>query len=464
MKKYLDIFKCLLCVFLMAGCGQTERETLDLLADVFIHEFIINENKGVINNEKMEINVILPPKTDVSALSPIITVADNATVSPASGSPQNFSNPVEYRVVNGNVYNIYKVSVEVLNARITRFVLDGKYNGVIDQQTNTIVVTVPTSVDITNLTPTIEYTQGAVISPEENESQDFTRPVTYTLIYMDEIFSYEVSVVQSDYAYAFIGTAESVDALSNADEKSAAKWLLNNIPNSKYVSMQSLQAGTVTLDAYTAIWIHYEQAMSLPTLMSNKNVTDAVKQYYNNGGNVFLSGVACLYAGSIGIVPSTYTPNNPFGSFGDADQVNAPGETWGIAITGCKDHPIYKDLDIDETTQNWPVVWFIGKEISWRRNIGCPWDLVSPYQQDWSDWMAKTGGIPLASFNWDNDCNEKVAISAFGGKDGKGKAVLVGAPSYDWYYEKEDFSVNSYHTNIEKITTNIFNYLTGNQE
>lgn len=140
--------------------------------------------------------------------------------------------------------------------------------------------------------------------------------------------------------------------------------------------------------------------------------------------------------------------------------MNAPGENWGVAITGCESHPIYKDLVIDNTTQSWPVVWFIGKEISWRRNIGCPWDLVAPYTQSWSDWSAKTGGTPLASFNWDNDCNEKVAISVFDGVDGgKGSAVCIGAPSYDWYYEKESTSANSYYSNIEKITQNIFEYL-----
>jgi hypothetical protein len=33
-------------------------------------------------------------------------------------------------------------------------------------------------------------------------------------------------------------------------------------------------------------------------------------------------------------------------------------------------------------------------------------------------------------------------------------------PSYDWYYEKEDVSANPYYSNIEKITQNVFDYLT----
>ena len=441
------------------ACDE-ERESLDLKADATIHEFSINGTKGEIDNGKLEINVVLPPKTDVTAIVPTIRIAEGATISPEIGTAQNFTNTVEYRVVNGNLYNDYKVMVEVSSARITRFVLNGLYNGTINQVNNTINVTVPTTVDITNMVPTIEYTDGAVISPAPSIAQDFTSPVVYTLTYMGETFEYEVTVVQSDHSYAFLGTATTIDGLSNSDEKTAAEWMLDNIPNSRYVSLESLRDGSVSLGQFTAVWFHYEQNQTLPSIAANKSVTDAIKGYYENGGNVYLSGIACLYSGSLGITPSSYIPNNPFGSFGDAAQVNAPGEKWGIAITGCESHPLYKDLRIDDTTQSWPVVWFIGENISWRRNIGCPWDLVSPYAQDWADWSSKTGGTPLASFNWDNDCNEKVAISVFDGVDGgKGTAVLVGAPSYDWYYEQEDVSANEYYSNIEQLTRNVFDYL-----
>ncbi|WP_230324320.1 MULTISPECIES: DUF4960 domain-containing protein [Bacteroides] len=463
MKKYFSLIMIMLsvsCLFLTA-CDDDKRDSLDFSQDVNIHEFTINGVQGVIDNETMMIKVMLPPKSDVTSLVPDIKVADNAVITPGSGESQNFSGNVEYKVTNGNLYNTYKVSVEVLNARITKFILNGRYVGTIDPVNNTISVTVPTTIDITKLIPTIEYTEGATISPENSKIQDFTNPVVYTLTYMNETFTYEVSVIQSDHTYAFLGTAETIDGLTNADEKTAAEWMMENIPNSKYVSLESLKDGAASLNQFTAVWFHYEQANTLPVIAANKNVTNVIKGYYSNGGNIFLSGTACLYTGSLGITPAAYTPNNAFGSFGDAGQVNAPGELWGIAITGCEEHPIYKGVTIDKTTQSWPVVWLVGKEISWRRNIGCPWDLVAPYTQDWADWASKTGGTPLASFNWDDDCNEKVAVSVFDGiEGGKGTAVCVGAPSYDWYYEKENVSSNSYYSNIEKMTLNIFNYLT----
>lgn len=463
MKKYINITMIILsaCCLFLTACEDDERESLDFSQDVSIHEFVINGVPGVIDDEAMTVKVMLPPKSDVTSLAPAVTVAGNATIAPASGELQNFMGSVEYRVTNGNLFNIYKVSVEVLNARITRFLLNGRYVGTIDQNNHTISVTVPTTIDISRMIPAIEYTEGATISPEVSAIQDFTTPVVYTLTYMNETFSYEVSVIQSDHAYAFLGTAENIDGLTNADEKAAADWMIENIPNSKYVSLESLKEAGASLSQFTAVWFHYEQANTLPAIAANRNVTNTIKEYYSNGGNIFLSGTASLYTGSIGVTPATYIPNNAFGSFGDAGQVNAPGEQWGIAITGCEDHPIYKGVTIDKTTQSWPVVWLIGKEISWRRNIGCPWDLVAPYTEDWVDWSAKTGGTPLASFNWDDDCNEKVAVSVFDGvAGGKGTAVCIGAPSYDWYYEKEDVSANSYYFNMEKMTLNIFDYLT----
>ena len=114
------------CLFLTA-CDDDKRDSLDFSQDVNIHEFTINGVQGVIDNETMMIKVMLPPKSDVTSLVPDSKVADNAVITPGSGESQNFSGNVEYKVTNGNLYNTYKVSVEVLNARITKFILNGRY-------------------------------------------------------------------------------------------------------------------------------------------------------------------------------------------------------------------------------------------------------------------------------------------------------------------------------------------------
>ena len=193
MKKYFSLMAIMLsaCCLLLTACDDDNRESLDLSQDVTIHEFTINGTQGTIDNENMTVKVMLPPKSEVTSLTPVIEIADQATVTPASGEQQNFSGNVEYKVVNGNLYNIYKVSVEVLNARITRFMLNGRYLGTIDDVNHTISVTVPTTIDITKLIPTIEYTEGATISPESSKMQDFTNPVVYTLTYIMKYRSYK---------------------------------------------------------------------------------------------------------------------------------------------------------------------------------------------------------------------------------------------------------------------------------
>jgi autotransporter-associated beta strand protein len=56
----------------------------------------------------------VPPGQPVTALAPTFTLSANATISPASGSTQDFSNPVTYRVTaeNGTTVKDYVVSVQ----------------------------------------------------------------------------------------------------------------------------------------------------------------------------------------------------------------------------------------------------------------------------------------------------------------------------------------------------------------
>ena len=58
-------------------------------------------------------------------------------------------------------------------------------NGTIDNAAHTVTVTVPADTDITSLSPTIEASSGATVSPDPNAAQNFTNPVLYTVIAED---------------------------------------------------------------------------------------------------------------------------------------------------------------------------------------------------------------------------------------------------------------------------------------
>jgi len=64
------------------------------------------------------------------------------------------------------------------NADLASFRI-GDYAGAIDQKAKTVSLSVPSSLDITNITPEVLTSAGAKITPEG--AQDFTKPVTYTV-------------------------------------------------------------------------------------------------------------------------------------------------------------------------------------------------------------------------------------------------------------------------------------------
>jgi lipoprotein-anchoring transpeptidase ErfK/SrfK len=76
----------------------------------------LTNSTGVINEGMKTIAIDVPTKTDVTNLAPTIIVSENATVSPASLIPQNFTNPVVYKVTaeDGSTTWNYTAAVTVL--------------------------------------------------------------------------------------------------------------------------------------------------------------------------------------------------------------------------------------------------------------------------------------------------------------------------------------------------------------
>jgi hypothetical protein len=119
-------------------------------------------------------------------------------VSPASGTAQDFTNPVTYQVTadDGSTRD-YTVIVRyaLSDAKaITSFVI-GAAAGVISEQN--INVTVPYGTDITTLSPVILFT-GNAVNPASGTAQNFTDPVTYRVTADDGSTRDYIVTVQSE--------------------------------------------------------------------------------------------------------------------------------------------------------------------------------------------------------------------------------------------------------------------------
>lgn len=87
----------------------------------------------------------------------------------------------------------------ILEKKITSFNFDGltpKVNGAINEVNHTITLNVPFGTDVKALVPTIAISSGTSVSPNNNTSQDFSSPVTYTITATDtSTQTYTVTVI-----------------------------------------------------------------------------------------------------------------------------------------------------------------------------------------------------------------------------------------------------------------------------
>jgi hypothetical protein len=92
--------------------------------------FSINSTSGTINASTKSITLKLPIGTAIDNLAPFITISSKATISPASGTTQNFSNPVSYFVTaEDESTNEYKVTINLNSCVSTSSIYSFTYNG-----------------------------------------------------------------------------------------------------------------------------------------------------------------------------------------------------------------------------------------------------------------------------------------------------------------------------------------------
>lgn len=87
--------------------------TISVLRDeARIYQFVVNDiYRGNIDQDAKTITIYVPASVDITALVPTIEYSANATITPASGVSQDFSQPVTYKVTNNSAESTYTVTV-----------------------------------------------------------------------------------------------------------------------------------------------------------------------------------------------------------------------------------------------------------------------------------------------------------------------------------------------------------------
>ncbi|MGJ8660366.1 MAG: Kelch repeat-containing protein, partial [Cellulophaga fucicola] len=169
-----------------------------------------------IDEDNKTISATFPNGTDITALTPSIEVSELATISPTG--IQDFTSSVTYTVTaEDESTTTYTVSISVAKSNAKQILgfmftiednttLSEVVTASIDEDNKTISAAFPNGTDITALTPSIEVSELATISPAG--AQDFTSPVTYTVTAADEsTVDYTVSISVNALPNAFTLTA-----------------------------------------------------------------------------------------------------------------------------------------------------------------------------------------------------------------------------------------------------------------
>lgn len=468
------ISSVMLMSLLLMGCKE-EWKKLDLNSEADIVQFKIDDRIAVINNEAQTIDVIMPAGTsDLSSLTPAISVSSGAIVSPASGEVQNFSDPVEYMVTSGSVYKNYTVTVSIQDARILSFKI-GDDEGIIDQENGTINVPMPYGTDVSNLSPEIILTDEASIAPATGVSQNFSSPVKYVLtsgsttkeyvVMVTTIVAPDVSKGDIGTKIAFVGSGEDKSSLPDDDEQAAADWFFGNYPEADYISWEMIAGGVVNIYNYKVIWWQYDNSSELPALAAHEMVTNLFSDYLKDGGNLFFTGHACQYFWNIGRIPKQFNM-----AIGNGEGFEN-GDTWTIGVNlpavDHRGHPLYKNVFFDEADGffTFPV---IGP--GWREDHNQVMvEVASAYGYGNGDILA------YASFTNDLDAEW---LGVWGGirdyfmagiielkpnETFKGRAIYIGIGGFEWNQNAQGNinpeGRNTYQDNIIQVSKNAIDYL-----
>jgi hypothetical protein len=90
--------------------------TVKATVETAFTSFKIDTVSGIVNDVNHTITVTMPPGSNVSNVAPTITLSAGLTISPAIGTPQDFTKPVKYTVTSSVTSIAYTVTVTVQTA------------------------------------------------------------------------------------------------------------------------------------------------------------------------------------------------------------------------------------------------------------------------------------------------------------------------------------------------------------
>lgn len=277
-----------------------------------------------------------------------------------------------------------------------------------------------------------------------------------------------VPVIETKMLYLLPEDVASYTALTDDDELAAAKWFAAQ-PNAEFVHPSEL-AG-YDPEVYSVMWIEVDRVgigfgwQNLP--FASDDCIAALKAYSAEGGSLYLSNMATELTVPLGIVPDDMAPTvfgDGNGGSGDDVWVINPYLGWDFrngSDQGFYDrtgHAVFAGLTLeDPNNYGYETLPLIGP--GQREDHNCLWDCniygKGQFPDVIANFEATTNSLVLAT--WGHVRDHCVAgMVEFYSTSSHGRCIANGLAAYEW---NQNSGVNPYQANIEKLTSNILNYL-----
>lgn len=410
--------------------GKSYIVTVTQLAAPVIDVFATSDDvcavTGVIDNDASTISVILPAGSDLTSVSPLITLNEELTVSPASGEAQDFSQgAVTYTVTN----------------------LEGL---------------------------TTEY-QVSIISKESTQKVVFLGEADCINTLEDDDAKAAAEYLKSQYPddFAYIKIANiSEAALANTNV--AMLYYLTPLTN-------GTQYFATSTNVMTLLPAELQPGAAQATALTN---------WVKGGGNLFLAGDPTSFIHVLGRMPADYSQPRALGNYtytefgcadpgGCVDHDKPADDIWGLGVrdannsTDRRGHPIFNGLTFEGDgelylnnagTREARLIW-------WQHMEGiltpgcCGPDAALVFEQTVNAvklgtlrWIGDAFGYGAVEFlptNGAVDANFDSHIS----KDFAGTVLTLENTIIGYEFDSNEGRENDYQGNIELLTSNIIDYL-----
>lgn len=241
------------------------------------------------------------------------------------------------------------------------------------------------------------------------------------------------------------------------------------------------------------IWIHIDRCNigkgTMPKEFANDDVITALKQFVEDGGSLLLTKQATQLVSKIGRIDASFDPtiyaDGEGGNGTDVWTIQAQiGYLWSVETAPEYDltqyydrrsHEIYKGLSVMQFTGNggftyetFPMEGTGNGTEMWREDHNCMWDLNAyAYTADGKNTVEKferqNNAVVLGQWGQVIDFAvagivEFLPQTTARGAGESGRIIANGLAAYEWSPRS---GVNAYHSNIEQMTKNSLEYLSG---